>query len=110
MKERRCKFSYVKLFGYKRTRINAVFVTVGIQQYVCIQPPLCVCVCVCVCVRARVCVRACMRVYTGSQTSPILTLNPLTSIIVAPSSNANKWQMGFNSAFKGLMLLCNHHG
>ena len=31
-----------------------------------------------------------------------LTLNPLTSAIVAPSSNAGKWQMGFNSAFKGL--------
>jgi hypothetical protein len=26
----------------------------------------------------------------------------LTTTIVAPSSNANKWQMGFNSAFKGL--------
>ena len=36
-------------------------------------------------------------VRTGS-----LTLNPLTSTIVAPSSNASKWQMGFNSAFKGL--------
>ena len=33
----------------------------------------------------------------------LLTLNLLTSTIVAPSSNANKWQMGFNSAFKGLM-------
>ena len=32
----------------------------------------------------------------------ILTVNPLTSTIVAPSSNASKWQMGFNSAFKGL--------
>ena len=31
-----------------------------------------------------------------------LTLKPLTSTIVAPSSNASKWQMGFNSAFKGL--------
>jgi hypothetical protein len=32
----------------------------------------------------------------------ILTLNLLTSTIVAPPSNASKWQMGFNSAFKGL--------
>ena len=31
-----------------------------------------------------------------------LTLNPLTSTIVALSSNASKWKMGFNSAFKGL--------
>ena len=31
-----------------------------------------------------------------------LTLNPLTTTIVAPPSNASKWQMGFNSAFKGL--------
>jgi hypothetical protein len=33
-----------------------------------------------------------------------LTLNLLTTTIVAPPSNASKWQMGFNSAFKGLML------
>ena len=32
-----------------------------------------------------------------------LTLNLLTTTIVAPSSNASKWQMGFNSAFKGLI-------
>jgi len=31
-----------------------------------------------------------------------LTLNLLTTTIVAPPSNANKWQMGFNSTFKGL--------
>jgi len=31
-----------------------------------------------------------------------LTLNLLTNTIVAPPSNASKWQMGFNSAFKGL--------
>ena len=31
-----------------------------------------------------------------------LTLNLLTTTMVAPSSNANKWHMGFNSAFKGL--------
>src|SRR5215510_2703639 len=29
-----------------------------------------------------------------------LTLNLLTTTIVAPPSNASKWQMGFNSAFK----------
>jgi predicted amidophosphoribosyltransferase len=32
----------------------------------------------------------------------LLTLNLLTTTIVAPPSNASKWQMGFNSAFKGL--------
>ena len=31
-----------------------------------------------------------------------LTLNLLTTTIVAPPSNVSKWQMGFNSAFKGL--------
>jgi hypothetical protein len=31
----------------------------------------------------------------------ILTLNLLTTTIVAPPSNTSKWQMGFNSAFKG---------
>ena len=31
-----------------------------------------------------------------------LTINLLTTTIVAPPSNASKWQMGFNSAFKGL--------
>ena len=31
-----------------------------------------------------------------------LTLNLLTTTIVAPPSNASKWQMGFNSACKGL--------
>jgi hypothetical protein len=30
-----------------------------------------------------------------------LTLNLLTTTIVAPPSNGSKWQMGFNSAFKG---------
>ena len=34
-----------------------------------------------------------------------LTLNLLTTTIVAPPSNASKWQMGFNSAFKGLMWI-----
>ena len=33
----------------------------------------------------------------------VLTLNLLTTTIVAPPSNASKWQMGFNSAFKGLV-------
>ena len=28
-----------------------------------------------------------------------LTLNLLTTTIVAPRNNASKWQMGFNSAF-----------
>jgi hypothetical protein len=32
-----------------------------------------------------------------------LTLNLLTTTIVAPPSNDSKWQMGFNSAFKGLI-------
>ena len=36
-----------------------------------------------------------------------LTLNLLTTTIVAPPSNASKWQMGFNSAFKGLNQLRN---
>jgi len=31
-----------------------------------------------------------------------LTFNLLTTTIVAPPSNASIWQMGFNSAFKGL--------
>ena len=33
-----------------------------------------------------------------------LTLNLLTTTIVAPPSNASEWQMGFNSAFKGIIL------
>jgi len=33
-----------------------------------------------------------------------LTLNLLTTTIVGPLSNASKWQMGFNSAFKGLRV------
>ena len=32
-----------------------------------------------------------------------LTFTLLTTTIVAPPSNASKWQMGFNSAFKRLM-------
>jgi len=32
----------------------------------------------------------------------LLTLNLLRTTIVAPHSNASKWQMGFNSTFKGL--------
>ena len=38
--------------------------------------------------------------------SSLLTLNLLTTTIVAPPSNASKWQMGFNSAFKGLTVTC----
>ena len=37
-----------------------------------------------------------------------LTLNLLTTTIVAPPSNASKWQMGFNSAFKGLITILFH--
>jgi hypothetical protein len=33
-----------------------------------------------------------------------LTLNLLTTTTVVPPSNASKWQMGFNSAFKGLII------
>jgi hypothetical protein len=32
----------------------------------------------------------------------VLTLNLLTTTVVAHPSNASKWQMGFNAAFKGL--------
>ena len=32
--------------------------------------------------------------------------NLLTTTIVAPPSNASNWQMGFNSAFKGLKEWC----
>ena len=39
---------------------------------------------------------------TNVETRKYLTLNLLTTTIVAPPSNASKWQMGFNSAFKGL--------
>jgi hypothetical protein len=34
-----------------------------------------------------------------------LTLNLLMTTVVAPPSNASKWQMGFNLAFKGLIYL-----
>jgi len=40
---------------------------------------------------------------TKPRTSGLLTLNLLTTTIVAPPSNASKWQMGFNSTFKRLM-------
>ena len=40
----------------------------------------------------------------GSSRLPaLLTLNLLTTTIVAPPGNASKWHMGFNSAFKGLI-------
>jgi len=35
----------------------------------------------------------------------VLTLNLPTTTIVAPPSNASKWQMGYNSAFKGLKIM-----
>jgi hypothetical protein len=38
-----------------------------------------------------------------AQRRPVLTLNLLTTTIVAPPSNASNWQMGFNSVFKGLI-------
>ena len=50
--------------------------------------------------RVRVCLTLLM---LNCWLSMMLTLNLLTTTIVAPSSNAGKWQMGFNSAFKGLM-------
>jgi len=37
-----------------------------------------------------------------------LSLNLLTTTIFAPPSNASKWQMGFNSAFKGLIYASKH--
>jgi hypothetical protein len=40
-----------------------------------------------------------MSIYTG------LTLILLTTTKVAPPSNASKWQMGFNSASKGLSVV-----
>jgi hypothetical protein len=39
-----------------------------------------------------------------------LTLNLLTTTIVAPPSNACKWQMGFNLAFKGLKSILSKEG
>ena len=38
-------------------------------------------------------------------TKTILTLNLLTTTIVAPPINVSKWQMGFNSVFEGLKFL-----
>ena len=35
----------------------------------------------------------------------MLTLKLLTTTIVALPSNASKWQMGFNSAFKGMRVV-----
>jgi hypothetical protein len=40
--------------------------------------------------------------------SLLLTLNLLTTTIFAPPSNAIKWQMGFNSVFKGLIHYFEH--
>ena len=53
----------------------------------------------------RAFVKAIMNLHTA------LTLNLLTTTIVAPPSNASKWQMGFNLAFKGLKarsFFCNY--
>ena len=44
----------------------------------------------------------CVKFHILFDLSMNLTLNLLTTTIVAPPSNASKWQMGFNSAFKGL--------
>jgi hypothetical protein len=38
----------------------------------------------------------------GFSPVPALTLNLLTTTIIALPSNVSKWQMGFNSAFKEL--------
>ena len=46
--------------------------------------------------------------FVSLTTCTVLTLNLLTTTIVAPPSNASNWQMGFNSAFKGLNL-CPFH-
>ena len=40
--------------------------------------------------------------YVSTKVICTLTLILLTIAIVAPPSNASKWQMGFNSPFKGL--------
>jgi len=40
-------------------------------------------------------------------TALILTLNPLTWKIWWAPNNASRWQMGFNSAFKGLSYISN---
>ena len=41
-------------------------------------------------------------IHKGTCTSPQLTLKLLTTTIVELPSNASKWQMVFNSGFKGL--------
>jgi len=45
-----------------------------------------------------------LQAWSGPEGSRKLTLNLLTTTIVAPPSNPSKWQMGFNLAFKGLRL------
>ena len=55
----------------------------------------------------RYCLLSNMECYTKNHTKMLhctagLTLNLLTTTIVAPPSNASKWQMGFNSVFKGM--------
>jgi len=51
----------------------------------------------------RVDLQCSSNVDTSSMSVAELTLNLLTTSIVAPPSNASKWQMEFNSAFKGLI-------
>jgi len=41
--------------------------------------------------------------FNGYLSFMVLILNLLTTTIVALPSNASKWQMGFNLAFKGLI-------
>jgi len=44
--------------------------------------------------------------FHGNAGFVILTLNPLTWKIWRASNNASRWQIGFNSAFKGLKVKC----
>ena len=50
----------------------------------------------------RWCAHSRLPVVDWTDANADLTLKLLTTTIVAPPSNASKWQMGFNSAFKGL--------
>ena len=47
----------------------------------------------------------CSRVSASFFTAPWLTLIPLTCRIWWAPNNASRWQMGFNSAFKGLIYI-----
>ena len=64
---------------------------------------VCVCVCVYICIYVCVCVCVCVYIYDISS----LRVNDLTLILLTwrkwcSPNNASKWQMGFNSGFKGL--------